>query len=1013
MSDITTSSTYSVGNKSYSNRGLSSLVSGMDTDSMVKKLLSGTQSKIDKQQQSKQVLEWKQDMYRDVITSINKFQSTYFDTSFDSTLKTNLVNANMFNSMASTATSGSDCVKITGSSSDAAIGNMTVGVTQLASEANITGNANLSNNTISGKIPSDDAIASNQDFSPRTVEFTVNSSSGSSSVVVDLSGTANTTDMVNKLNQKLNSKGVSAQLSSSGALEFITDSRTTSIGVNSHSSKTTVNGLSTLGFTGTSVSSASDTLGAQILYGASAPDTTVGNTFTITLNGVSKQITLDPTADANGKVTQAAVKSALANSIATAYGGTVDDGSYNVTGGYIDLTFTGSNFSLSLKDEDSKTDGIQISSQFNVTGMKASNIGMTPGASSRVSSSSTLNELTGEKVGDIQTSGKSGDIQKFTINGQEFTFTGSDTLYSVMNAVNSSSAGVKMSYSSLTDKFKIDATSSGANYGITIQQSEGNLLTKLLGDSVPAGSVAGSSAIGTTKITGDSSMLTGGMSSASFKINVNGADYNFTVPSKPKTDSSPYTVSDILSTINSGLKDKFGSNGAVANISIDTTTGNLMVNDGSIVKFAQSTVATNKSDKVSDAQNTDLAYRLGFSVSGKSNIASADTKVSDLSSSAKTALNNAGISDSTTLSAAASALSASTPGLTFDSKLNRFTGTQARLTILQTNQPALFSELFGAKSDPHSGKVLTSGVDLSKLSGTDHTVTTMADITDPTKIGSAGHDAAAVVNGTAITRSSNSFTVDGVSMELTKVTTSTATISTARDTDTIVKTVKQFVDDYNKLTTALRGQTDEDATYTKYPPLTDDQKSDMKDSEITAWDKKSKTGLLRNDSDIMTFLDNMRSTMYTKPTNSNFAMYDIGIETESYSSGDSSLGTLTFDETAFRKALSEDPLSVTNLFTDKQSGIAVQLSKICDNAAKISLTSPGSLVQLAGVTSKSWSTKNNEIYSQVKDIDDKIADLKERYEDERTRYWKKFNDMETTVSNYNTQSGWLASQFSS
>lgn len=974
MSDITSSSTYSVGNQSYSNKGLSSLVSGMDTDSMVKKLLSGTQSKIDKQQQSKQVLEWKQDMYRDVITSINKFQSTYFGSS----AKTDFTNSDFFNSMVSTVTSGSDCVKITGSSPDASTGNMTVEVTALASAAKIAGSGNLSKNFVSGSIPSDTTTL-NKTFTPRTVAFKV---TGSDDVVVDLSGVSNTTDMVNRLNQSLNSKGVSVQLSTSGTLSFITDNKDTSVKVDNTSSTET--GLSTLGLNSTSASTTSDTLNSQILYGSSAPDATVGNTFNITLNGVSKQITIDPKADTSGNITQDAVKKALAQSIASAYGGTVDDATHNVSGGYIDLKFASNgSFTLSAKDEDIHSNGIQTSSQFTVTGMKAANIGITPGASSRVDSFSTLNELT---------KGTAGDLYKFTINGQEFSFTGSDTLYTVMNTVNNSSAGVKMSYSSLSDAFQMEATSTGANYGITIKQSEGNLLTALLGSSIPAGTSAGSNALGSKSITGNTSLLSGTMSSASFKLNVNGKDYSFNVPTK--TDGSTYSVSSIISTINEGLKTQFGSTGSVANISIDASTGNLLINDGSIVKFAQSTVAANKSDKVKSAQDTDLAYRLGFSVSGKTNIATASTAVSQLSDTVKAAFIGAGITESTTLKDAASAL-----GLTFDEDNNRFVGTASALSNLSGSHADVYNVLFSANLN---SSTLSTGnpVEVSTTNGT---------------IGTAGSDAQAKVNGTTITRSSNSFTIDGVSMELTKKAAagSPATISTSRDSDTIVKSVKQFVDDYNTLVKALRDQTDSDATYRKYAPLTDAQKAEMKDSEITSWEKNAKTGLLRNDDDILSFLNDMRSALYTKPTNSNYAMYDIGIETEEYSSGSSSLGTLTFDETAFRKALSDDPQSVANLFTDKESGVASQLSSICDATAKVSLSSPGSLVQLAGVTTKSWSTKNNDIYNQIKDIDDKITDLKAKYEDERTRYWNKFNSMEAILTNYNSQSSWLTSQFSS
>ena len=49
-----------IGNRNY----VSGLVSGMDTEEMVEKMLSGTQAKIDKQTGLQQQLEWKQEIYR-------------------------------------------------------------------------------------------------------------------------------------------------------------------------------------------------------------------------------------------------------------------------------------------------------------------------------------------------------------------------------------------------------------------------------------------------------------------------------------------------------------------------------------------------------------------------------------------------------------------------------------------------------------------------------------------------------------------------------------------------------------------------------------------------------------------------------------------------------------------------------------------------------------------------------------------------------------------------------------
>lgn len=61
--------------KSYTSKGFSGLASGMDTESLVKSMLSGTQNKINKQKQIKQQLEWKQESYRDIILKFQNFQS--------------------------------------------------------------------------------------------------------------------------------------------------------------------------------------------------------------------------------------------------------------------------------------------------------------------------------------------------------------------------------------------------------------------------------------------------------------------------------------------------------------------------------------------------------------------------------------------------------------------------------------------------------------------------------------------------------------------------------------------------------------------------------------------------------------------------------------------------------------------------------------------------------------------------------------------------------------------------
>ena len=112
MSSISSSSTYSVSSSYSTNKGLSGLVSGMDTDTLVEQMLSGTQSKIDKVEGERQQLLWKQEMYREIITSINSFHNSFFNSSFDASSANNLASADFFNSMVSTVTSGSNALKI-------------------------------------------------------------------------------------------------------------------------------------------------------------------------------------------------------------------------------------------------------------------------------------------------------------------------------------------------------------------------------------------------------------------------------------------------------------------------------------------------------------------------------------------------------------------------------------------------------------------------------------------------------------------------------------------------------------------------------------------------------------------------------------------------------------------------------------------------------------------------------------------------------------------------------------
>ena len=285
-----------------------------------------------------------------------------------------------------------------------------------------------------------------------------------------------------------------------------------------------------------------------------------------------------------------------------------------------------------------------------------------------------------------------------------------------------------------------------------------------------------------------------------------------------------------------------------------------------------------------------------------------------------------------------------------------------------------------------------------------------------------GQNAIVNINGTTVEKTSNTFTANGITMELKSTTGNygknpavdadgkfvtadgskdeAAEITASRDTTKIVDTLKSFVEDYNSLISDLNELTHASKTYTKYAPLTDEQKKEMKDSEIEAWEKKAHEGLLSGDSDVSSFLQSMRTSLYSKADNG-FSLSMFGIDS---SSDWKDYGKLEIDEDKLKEALN-DSESGNNLVT-AFTNIASKLNTACKSAANTSLASPGRLVTIAGVKGKVSENSNN-IKSQLDSIADKLEKLQDQYDQRKTRYWNQFNSMETSLSNMSSTSNYL------
>ena len=56
--------------KSVSSTRIPGLATGMDTDQMIKDMLTGEQNKVDKAKQKEQITKWQQESYREIIKNV-------------------------------------------------------------------------------------------------------------------------------------------------------------------------------------------------------------------------------------------------------------------------------------------------------------------------------------------------------------------------------------------------------------------------------------------------------------------------------------------------------------------------------------------------------------------------------------------------------------------------------------------------------------------------------------------------------------------------------------------------------------------------------------------------------------------------------------------------------------------------------------------------------------------------------------------------------------------------------
>nr|MDA3846859.1 flagellar filament capping protein FliD [Vallitaleaceae bacterium] len=127
-------------------------------------------------------------------------------------------------------------------------------------------------------------------------------------------------------------------------------------------------------------------------------------------------------------------------------------------------------------------------------------------------------------------------------------------------------------------------------------------------------------------------------------------------------------------------------------------------------------------------------------------------------------------------------------------------------------------------------------------------------------LGSKGQEANYTYNGLALTSSSNSISINGMSLTLNGETASDITVNVTQDTDAIYNKVKSFLTAYNELIEDINTKIDADYN-NEYEPLTDTEKEALDDTTIELWETKIKDSLLRRDDTLSSLVSSMRSIL--------------------------------------------------------------------------------------------------------------------------------------------------------
>ena len=290
-----------------------------------------------------------------------------------------------------------------------------------------------------------------------------------------------------------------------------------------------------------------------------------------------------------------------------------------------------------------------------------------------------------------------------------------------------------------------------------------------------------------------------------------------------------------------------------------------------------------------------------------------------------------------------------------------------------------------------------------------------------------GSDAVIVLNGVKYTSTTNNFSVNGLSISVNGVTdkvddidnvdvdalddSKAVSISTTTDTQGLYDKIKDFLTSYNNIINKMTKLYNADSAK-NYEPLTDDEKSQMSDTEVEKWETKIKDSLLRRDSSLSTIMNAMTTSMSTAISinGKNYSLSSFGISTLGYMNaaeneqnayhidGDEDDENTSGNTDKLMAALSSDPDTVIDFMKQLSTNLYTAIDK---------------QMQSNSLRSRYSIYNDKEMTSQYTSYTKTIAEWESKISDKEEYYYKKFSKMETALSKLNSQTSSLSGMFSS